>query len=424
MTKSGAHLLAFAESARKTLDVTDAIFPNLRPVTAVDPPLRGDVGVARFYLMHVLAIVLPLTAGIILYGWRAALALALVVGPALGGITLWKQVGRRGRRINTAHGLWLSLLLALMLPAHLAAFSYPSAPGQNVWAILPAAGLALALLLWIFGGLGSGRVHPVLVIYLLLVVLFQSVLVPHFVLRRARIVTGDMLNVPPESSEVGREAAVRKDPWTKIPAAAGGDAYYADPASMKLISFTTGTEAPERAALSLEELIRDRMPPLEDLIVGGQPAPIGLGSVIAVIMGGLYLLYRGLIDYRVPLLVCISAYVALLLLPIPVTITEQTSTWRSLMLSRPGVNWATAVTFVHYELMAGPLLFTAFFLATSAGVRPLTRRGRTVYATLLGAVAAALQLYWDVSYGAYLALLVVSLVTPVLDRWFRPKALV
>ena len=30
-----------------------------------------------------------------------------------------------------------------------------------------ASGLALAMLLWIFGGVGSGRVHPVLVVYLL-----------------------------------------------------------------------------------------------------------------------------------------------------------------------------------------------------------------------------------------------------------------
>ncbi len=418
--------------------MTEAGIPNLMPVRAVDPPLRGEVGVGRFYFMHILALVLPLTAGIILYGWRAALAIGLVVGSALIGMAIWAMLGKRGRRINIAHGFWLAMLLAVMLPAHLATGTYPSSPASHDWAVLAGAGLALAVVLWLFGGIGSGRVHTVLVIYLLLVILFQNLLVPHFVLQRARVGVGDVLNVPTPASLAGREAAVRKEPWSAFPTAEGGDAYYTDPASERLVSFTTGTEAPDRAALSLEELIRDKMPPLEDLIVGGQPAPIGMGSAIAVIMGGLYLLYRGLIDYRVPLIICIAAYLAFLLLPIPVTITEHARTWRSLIIPHPGgggltgalgrgaggVGWATAITFVNYELMAGPLLFTAFFLATSPGVRPITRRGRTIYAILIGVVAAALQLYLDVSYGAYLALLVVSLITPMLDSSFRPKPLV
>ncbi len=396
----------------------------VRPVEAVDPPMRGEVGVWRFFFMHVLALVLPLTAGVILYGWRAAAAMVLVVGSAMVGMVVWRRVGRRGRRLNLAYGFWLAMLLGLMLPAHLASGNYPSAPAGYVWAVLPGAGLALVVVLWFFGGVGSGRVHPVLVVYLLLVVMFQSLLVPHFVLQRGRIASGDLLAVPTERSLAGREVAVRKEAWTQFPWAEGGDALYAEPASSKLVSYTTGSEPPDRAALSLEELIRDKMPPLEDLIVGGQPAAIGLGSAVAVIMGGLYLLYRGLIDYRVPVMVVVGAYAGFLLLPIPVTITEQSRHWQSLILSKLSVGWPTALTFVNYELMAGPILFMAFFLATSPGVRPMTRRGRTVFGALVGFVAAVLQLYLDVSYGAFLALLLVSLSTPVLDWWFRPRALV
>jgi Na+-translocating ferredoxin:NAD+ oxidoreductase subunit D len=152
--------------------------------------------------------------------------------------------------------------------------------------------------------------------------------------------------------------------------------------------------------------------------------PIGIGSAIGVIMGGLFLLYRGLIDFRVPLLIFVAAVVALLLLPIPVAITENVRHWRSLAIHHTGVGWSTAVTFVNYELMAGPLLFVAFFLAAGPGVRPMTRRGRAVYAVLIGAGSAVAQLYLDVSYGPYLALLVVGLLTPLLDRVFLPRPLV
>jgi electron transport complex protein RnfD len=95
--------------------------------------------------------------------------------------------------------------------------------------------------------------------------------------------------------------------------------------------------------------------------------------------------------------------------------------WRA--LGRSGVGLSVATTFVSYELMAGPLLFVAFYLASAPGVRPLTRRGRAVYAILIGIGTAALQLYLDVSYGAYLALLVVGLLTPLLDRIFKARPL-
>src|SRR5436305_15089872 len=115
--------------------------PTFRAGVAVDPPLRGEVGVLRFFFMHVLALVFPVAAGITLYGWRAVGALGLVVGATLVSVWAWRFVGLRGRRLSFSHAFWLALMLALMLPAHLATSTYPSAPAAHVWAVLPATGL-------------------------------------------------------------------------------------------------------------------------------------------------------------------------------------------------------------------------------------------------------------------------------------------
>ncbi len=412
------------------------------PAPAAARIVHSGVDVAHYVSMHVLGAIFPLSAGLLLYGWRALCTIALLGASAAIALALWRRVGRRGRHIRFDHALWLALLLALTLPPHL--FSQTDVSGFRgvaPWPIIPAAGLTLGILLWILGGTGSGRVHAVLVTHLLMFVVFQDLLVPHYTLQRLNLFRGDVLDAAvfgafPRAAPTGEDAgdgegraadgADVNTPWIDRAIDPNHDALYAEPASQRLVFYTTGTESPEREWMSLESLLRDRVPPLEDLIIGGQPGPIGTSSAIAVIIGGLFLMYRGLIDYRVPLLIFLSAYLCMLLLPVPTRITEADKTWQWLVVRPPpaGVGWRVALTFVHYELIASPLLFTAFFLATAPAIRPISRRGRAVYAVLIGALAAVFQLYMAVSIGPYVALLAVSLLTPVIDGLFRPKTLV
>lgn len=385
-----------------------------RPVLVSSVP-SGGIGVGGFYSTFFLGALFPTTAGIILYGWHAIVATLAVVGSTALAVAFWRRIGPRGRMLNYAHALWLALLLSLMLPAHLAA---ESMSGQAIWPILPVAGLILAILLWLLGGLGGGHLHPVLATYLLLVICFGGALVPHRVLNRSHLVTGELFHTGPLDAQ-----DLHTGPWISRrdePA----DADYLEPTAGQLTRYTSGQQAVgARKWMDLQGLLRDSMPPLEDFIVAGQPGPIGVSSVVAVIIGGLFLLYRGVIDYRIPLLTCAAAYLALLFLPIPAVI-DNLPQWRWAAFRTTANGWSVGLTFVNYEMMASPLIFVAFFLATSATVRPMTRRARTIYAMLLGVASAASQLYLSVSFGPYLALLVISLLTPQLDRWFRAKPLV
>lgn len=400
---------------------------------------RSGMNVTRYLALHVMGALFPITAGLMLYGWRAAVAIFIVVFSAAISAAVWRRIGMRGARVRYDQVVWLSLLLALTLPAHLLSGSmHIGNETEAPWPIFVCAGAALAMFVWMIGGVGSGRLHPVIITHLLIFVLFADMLVPRFALRREHALWGDVLNVPgpvdqpvPSATSaptiVVRESLLEssKQAWITAPPEIGiGEAVSSIPAAQRLESFTGGHEAPERAWVSLESLVRDRLPPLEDLIVGGQPAPIGHGSAIALIIGGLFLLYRGLIDYRVPVLIFVGALIGFLVLPVPVVITESSKVWRWLAFRDSSVGPALGVTFANYEMMASPLVFTAFFLATSSAVRPLSRRARTIYALLIGAGSAAFQLYASVMIGPYLALLGVSLLTPWLDRAFRPRPLV
>jgi electron transport complex protein RnfD len=383
--------------------------------------LHSGMTVGRYFGMHFLGALFPLTAGLMLYGWRAAAVVGAVVLSALAAAGLWRHIGPRGRQIHFAHVLWLALLLAMMLPAHLAT-AVPLVRRDAAWPpwpLLVAAGVTLVTILWLFGGSGAIYVHPVLVTFLLLFIGFRQDLTPNWVLGRDHLVAGDVLRAPAEIP-----ANVSPDPWLRRTAELKQNALRADPPALWLTDYTTGRLRPERGQMPLHELLRDRMPPLEDLIVGGQPAPIGVGSGIAVIIGGLFLLYRGLIDFRIPLLAPLFAFVALLVLPVPTVVRDTGAHWRWLALREPDVRWDTAVTFVNYEMMAGPLLFVSFFLATSPSLRPLSRRSRAIYAATLGVLSAAGQLYIAVSIGPYVALMLTSLLSPLLDRCFKPRPLV
>ncbi|MGB7157028.1 MAG: RnfABCDGE type electron transport complex subunit D [Tepidisphaeraceae bacterium] len=383
-------------------------------------PLHSGVDVRQFFATHLRAAIFPITAGIAFYGWRALIVMIGVVASATVALILWRRVGRRGSELKLTYGIWMAVLLALALPAHLAS-GFLTGRVDAPWPIIPAAGLALAAMLWLFARAGSSRLHPVAVVFLLIVILFSGYLTPRFVLQRSRIGTGDVMDVPTVET---RGFAPITDAWISAPQVRGVDATQTRTAANLLRDFTRGTAQLNRGWLTLDEVIRDRLPPLEDLIIGGQPGPIGASSAVAVIMGGMFLLYRGMIDYRVPLLIVLAAFATFLVLPIPVVITENVPRWRWFAVSQPGVGWSWAITFANYELMAGPLLFVACFFATAPGVRPMYRRARAAYAILLGILAAVAQLYLSVSFGAYVALILASPLTPLLDRWLRPRPLV
>jgi len=394
----------------------------IRPADA-SPYLRtaqplGHCGLSadRYFVTHIFGALFPLCAGLALFGFRALLVTMIVVASSLATAFFWKRIGARGGQVRYSHVIWLSITLVLMLPAHLADANGSQA--VNSLLILPLAGALLVCFGWVLGGIGAGRIHPVVVTFLLLSVVYSSSFTSTAVLQRNRMVLGDVLDAGRGSS-----MEISPEPWFKSPIVANRDAIATTPAAVFLSSYTTGQLSPDRAWLSLESLLRDRMPPPEDVILGSVPGPLGTTSAIAVVIGGLFLLYRGLIDYRIPLLITLACFVTLLILPVPAVITDKPE-WRWCLWQMRGVGFPMAATFANYEILASPLLFMAFFVATAPPVRPLTCKGRVLYSIGVGVLAAVFQLYVSVTIGCYLALLTASLLTPIMDKWLRPRALI
>ena len=337
--------------------------------------------------VRALGLTIPLTAGAILYGWRAGLVIGLVLAGAGAATVIARLLTRRFPRLkhdadlHLGRTLWQAVLLAAMLPAALGGGL--SETGAPLWPAAVGAGVLLVGIDWLIGGPVARRVDAIPVAYLGIFVLFAAGLVPHRTLHPKRAVLGDLLDAATVRQADRPTEAPREVPWYRLFSRTTPppphDAILAEPATQRLTFYTTGTAAPDRAWLSMGSVLRDQLPPLEDLIIGGQPAPLGQGSAVATIFGGLFLLYRGAADWRVPAGVLIFAYLALVVLPVPVGIGQTGPQFRWLAPALAGVGWPTGLTLANYELFAGPLAFVAFFLAPLSPLLPAGPKGRWVF---------------------------------------------
>lgn len=390
------------------------------PVARPNEPaalIHSGLTTRAYRRLQIVATAFPLSAGILLYGWRAAGATALLWMTMLLAAAVWKRAGRFAFDLPQGGGYGV-LLLSLAIPAHL--FSLQALDGMRwPWLLLVSMGLLLAILRWLEHAVGWEGVRSVLLCIILFGWIFPSALTPRWVLQRGHLILGDLRDAPS-----GLDPSAVKETWTTRKAQNEFDAIRVEPPVRPLSFFSRGQSFATQEYLSIDGLLREFLPPLEDVVIAGQAAPIGQASGIAIIIGGLFLIYRGLIDYRIPVLILAATGLTLLLLPTPIALTPTGVEWRWMTGRDPAVGWATALTFMNYHLLASPLLLMAFFFATDAGIRPLDRRSRVLFALLVGVLAGGAQLYVSTAYGPFMALLAVSLFTPLLDSRHRARPLI
>ncbi len=82
------------------------------------------------------------------------------------------------------------------------------------------------------------------------------------------------------------------------------------------------------------------------------------------------------------------------------------------------------VTYVSFHLCSGGLMLAAFFLANDMASRPIQLRGQIIFGMGAGVLTIVARLYgtWSMApLGAYIALLVMNTLTPLIDRVTRPR---
>ncbi|MBM4053065.1 MAG: RnfABCDGE type electron transport complex subunit D [Planctomycetes bacterium] len=140
---------------------------------------------------------------------------------------------------------------------------------------------------------------------------------------------------------------------------------------------------------------------LYQLLIGSVPGCIGETSVIALLAGGLYLIYKKCIKWYVPVTYLATVFIFSIFLP-PRTMTP----------------WANNP---FYHLFAGGLFLGAFFMATDMVTTPLTKKGMIIFSVGAGLLTILIRFYSGYPEGVCYSILIMNTATPLIDRFTKPR---
>lgn len=137
------------------------------------------------------------------------------------------------------------------------------------------------------------------------------------------------------------------------------------------------------------------MLPLWDMFIGKMPGCLGEVSALALILGGIYLIARRVISWRIPVIYIGTTAVLLAAFGYSSVILEQ--------------------------LCAGGLMLGAFFMATDYTTSPISAKGQVVFAIGCGLMTALIRAYGGYPEGVSYSILLMNIATPLIERYTQPK---
>ena len=135
------------------------------------------------------------------------------------------------------------------------------------------------------------------------------------------------------------------------------------------------------------------------LLFGKIGGCIGETSAAALIIGGIYLLAKKIINWRIPVFY-IGSFV-----------------FFGLILGRTGFFTANIL----FEILSGGLLLGAIFMATDYATSPITPNGKIVMGVGCGFFTVIIRFYGGYPEGVSYAIIIMNLFVPLIDKYIRPS---
>lgn len=154
-----------------------------------------------------------------------------------------------------------------------------------------------------------------------------------------------------------------------------------------------------------------------DLLLGtGVAGCIGETCKIALIAGGIYLVVRGVLNFRWPLVyIACTGIVAVIIAWIEGMLSYET--FNSVFI---GIEFEKAIGIFLPSILSGGLILGAIFMATDYVTTPNTKLGNYIYFALLGVLTAVLRKAVKGEAVSF-AILLMNLLVPIFDAYICRK---
>lgn len=301
-------------------------------VVSGTPHVRSKESIQSIMRDVIIALVPATAMGIYYFGLKALILIVAAIVSSVFFEWLYEKITKKPVTISDLSAVVTGLLLAMNLPA--------SAP---VWVPIVGSAFAIIFAKQLFGGLGQNFINPALA-------------------GRAFL----LASYPTEMTT-----------WTAPTGFSGADAVaVATPLSqLKAGELTTS---------------------LGDLIVGNVGGCIGETCAIALIIGGIYLLYKHVISWKIPVIYIATVFILFA------------------VIGRHGVRMPLQ------EIMAGGVMLGGIFMATDYASSPVTPKGQVIFAIGAGLITYLIRTFGGYPEGVSYSILLMNVCVPLIERFTEP----
>lgn len=160
----------------------------------------------------------------------------------------------------------------------------------------------------------------------------------------------------------------------------------------------------KEAIKSGDPTVLDRLPDSVSLLLGNPGINHGAGTIgeicaLALIIGLIYMLWKKIITWHIPVSILATVFVFCGLLHVANPI------------------YANPVA----ELLTGGLMLGAIFMATDYVTSPMTHKGQIIYGIAIGALTVIIRNWGSYPEGMSFAILIMNAFTPLINAYVKPK---